>query len=194
MRRLPVQTAKLSLRLSKKNSRPSPATRIELGRVVNTHGVRGEVRFLPHSSPCPTLRPGLRVTLRKTDAPEEGFELKQVRPHASCLLLKFAGVDSRDRAEALRGSSLFADESDLPQLQVGEFYHYQVIGLPIRTLTQESIGTIAEVLTTPGHDVFVVRDGTKEYLIPVVEDVIRTIALKDRQVIIDPPEGLLENE
>ncbi len=132
--------------------------------------------------------------LRKTDASEEGFELKQVRPHASCLLLKFVGVDSRDRAEALRGSSLFVDETDLPHLQVGEFYHYQVIGLPIRTLTQEAIGTIAEVLTTPGHDVFVVRNGTKEYLIPVVEEVVRTIAIEDRQVIIDPPEGLLENE
>ena len=192
MRRLPVQTAKLSLRLSKKNSRPSPATRIVLGRVVNTHGVRGEVRFLPHSSPCPTLRPGLRVTLRRTDAPEEEFELRQVRPHAPCLLLQFAGVDCRDRAEALRGSSLLVDETDLPQLQAGEFYHYQVIGLPVRTLTQESIGTIAEVLTPPGHDVFVVRNGEKEYLIPVVEEVIQTIAIEDRLVIIDPPEGLLE--
>ena len=56
----------------------------------------------------------------------------------------------------------------------------------------EPIGTIAEILTTPGHDVFVVRNGEKEYLIPVVEDVVRTIALEDRLVIIDPPEGLLE--
>ncbi len=117
--------------------------------------------------------------------------MQQVRPHASCLLLQLAGVDSRDRAKALRGSSLLVDETDLPQLQAGEFYHYQVVGLPIRTLTQESIGTIAEVLTTPGHDVFVVRNGEKEYLIPVVEEVIRTIAIEDRLVIIDPPEGLL---
>ncbi len=194
MRRRPVRTAKLSLRLSKKNSRPSPATRIELGRVVGTHGVRGEVRFLPHSSPCHTLRPGLRVILRKTDASEEGFELKQVRPHAPCLLLRFVEVESRDRAETLRGSSLFVDETALPRLQAGEFYHYQVVGLPVRTLTQESIGTIAAVLTTPGHEVFVVRNGTKEYLIPVVEEVVRTLAPEERQVIIDPPEGLLENE
>ena len=192
MRRLPGPTAKLSLRLSKKNSRPRPATRIELGRVVNTHGVRGEVRFLPHSSPCPTLRPGLRATLRKPDASEEEVELKQVRPHAPFLLLKFVGVDSRDRAEALRESGMFVDESDLPQLRAGEFYHYQVIGLPVRTLTHESIGTIAEVLTTPGHDVFVVRDGEKEYLVPVVEEVVRTVSIEDRQIIIDPPEGLLE--
>ena len=192
MRRLPGPTAKLSLRLSKKNSRPRPATRIELGRVVNTHGVRGEVRFLPHSSPCLTLRPGLRVTLCKPDASEEEVELKQVRPHAPFLLLKFVGVDSRDRAEALRESGLFVDESDLPQLQAGEFYHYQVIGLPVRTLTHESIGTIEEVLTTPGHDVFVVRDGEKEYLIPVVEEVVRTISIEERLVIIDPPAGLLE--
>ena len=192
MRRLPGPTAKLSLRLSKKNSRPRPATRIELGRVVNTHGVRGEVRLLPHSSPCLTLRPGLRVMLRKPDASEEEVELKQVRPHAPFLLLKFVGVDSRDRAEALRESGLFVDESDLPQLRAGEFYHYQVIGLPVRTLTQESIGTIEEVLTTPGHDVFVVRDGEKEYLIPVVEEVVRTVSIEERLVIIDPPEGLLE--
>ncbi len=194
MRRLPVQTAKLSLRLSKKNSCPSPASRIELGRVVSPHGVRGEVRFLPHSFPCPTLRSGLRVILRKTDASDEGFALKQVRPHPPCLLLKFVGVNSRDRAETLQGAGLLVDETALPQLQAGEFYHYQVIGLPIRTLTQESVGTIAAVLTTPGHEVFVVRNGDKEYLIPVVEEVVRTLAIEDRLVIIDPPEGLLETE
>ncbi len=192
MQRLPEQTVKLSSKLSKKNNVPSVATLIELGRVVNTHGVRGEVRLRPHSSPCPTLQPGLCVTLRKKDDWEETFELIQVRPHASFILLKFAGIDSRDRAEALRDTILLVEETALPQLHAGEFYHYQLIGLPIQTMTKEPVGTIAEILTTPGHDVFVVRNGEKEYLIPVVEEVIRTIAIEGRLVIIDPPEGLLE--
>lgn len=190
MRRLPEQTVKLSSKLSKKNN--VPAALIELGRVVNAHGIRGEARLLPYSSPCLTLRPGLCVTLRKKDASEDRLELIQVRPHASCVLLKFAGIDSRNRAEALRESILLVEETDLPQLQTGEFYYRQVIGLPVQTMRQEPIGTIAEVLTTPGHDVFVVRNGEKEYLIPVVEEVIRKIAIEDHLVIIDPPEGLLE--
>ena len=194
MRRLLGQTVKLSSRSSKKNSALNAARLIELGRVVNTHGVRGEVRLLPHAASCVTVRPGLDVILRHTDATEVSLQITQARPHASFVLLKFVGIDSRGEAEPLRDTALLVEEAHLPQLEEGEFYHYQVIGLPIQTMTHQRIGTIAEVLTTQAHDILVVRDGDQEYLIPVVEDVVRAIDIKGRFVTVDPPEGLLENE
>ena len=184
----------MSSKSSKKNNAPSTTKLIEIGRVVNTHGVRGEVRLLPHSAPTLTLRPGLCVTLRAKDSSEDEIKILQVRPRAPFLLLKFAGIESRNQAESLRDSILLVKERDLPRLEEGEFYHYQLIGLAIRTITHEQVGTIAEVLTTQGHDLLVVHNQEKEYLIPVVEDIIRTIDFESRQVIIDPPEGLLENE
>ena len=115
-----------------------------------------------------------------------------VRPHAAFLLLKFKGIDSRDHAETLRDSVLLVAAEILPPLQEGEFYYYQVIGLPVRTTSDEMVGTITQVFSTGGHDVWVVRNGKKEYLIPVVEDIVQTIDIENRRVIIAPPEGLLE--
>ena len=165
MRRLLEQTEKLSSRSSKISDAQTAAGLIELGRVVNTHGVRGEARFAPYAYPCLTLRPGLGVTLRKKDQADQTFEIAQVRPHASFLLLKFEGIDSRDYAEPLRDSVLLVPEEKLPALQEGEFYHYQVIGLHVRTASGETVGTITQVFSTAGHDVWVVHNGKKEYLI-----------------------------
>lgn len=192
MRRLLGQTEKLSSRSSKISDAQAAAEFIELGRVVNTHGVRGEVRFLPYAPPCPTLRSGLTVTLRKKDQAGQTFEIAQIRPHASFLLLQFKGIDSRDHAETLRDSVLLVAKEILLPLQEGEFYYYQVIGLPVRTTADEIVGTITQVFSTGGHDVWVVHNGKKEYLIPVVEDIVQTIDIENRRVIIDPPEGLLE--
>ena len=192
MQRLLGQTEKLSSRSSKISDAQTAAGLIELGRVVNTHGVRGEVRFLPYAPPCPTLRSGLTVMLRKKDQAGQTFDVAQVRTHASFLLLKFKGIDSRDHAETLRDSALLVAKEILPPLQEGEFYYYQVIGLPVRTTADEMVGTITQVFSTGGHDVWVVHNGKKEYLIPVVEDIVQTIDIEHRQVIIAPPEGLLK--
>jgi len=192
MQRLLGQTEKLSSRSSKISDAQTAAGLIELGRVVNVHGVRGEVHFLPYAPPCPTLRSGLTVMLRKKDQAGQTFDVAQVRTHASFLLLKFKGIDSREHAETLRDSALLVAKEILPPLQEGEFYYYQIIGLPVRTTADEMVGTITQVFSTGGHDVWVVHNGKKEYLIPVVEDIVQTIDIEHRQVIIAPPEGLLK--
>lgn len=172
---------------------------IEIGRIVGVHGLRGEARVTPYSSPCPTLRPGLQVELHTPQAVQYTLEIVNVRTVSNArrktpsLLLAFAGIHSRSRAESLRGALLFVDETALPELRAGEFYHNQLIGLSVQTATDERVGDIYTITTTPAHDLLVVRNGKTEYLIPVVEDVIQSIDLSDRRVIIDPPPGLLES-
>lgn len=191
----------MSSKSSKKNESGGEAETgrlIELGRVVGAHGLRGEVRVTPHAVPCPTLRIGLRVRLRLPDMASRTFEIANVRTvqkarrHTPRLLLAFAGIDSRGEAELLRGAALLVDEAALPKLGAREFYHYQLIGLAMETVTGERVGDIQEVLTTPAHDILVVRNGSVEHLVPVVEDVVRAIDLPRRLVVIDPPPGLLD--
>ena len=187
-----------SLKKNKPASAPEGGRLIELGRIVGAHGLRGEVRVAPHAAPCPTLRPGLLVWLHlphtsprvvETTGVRTAYKARQKTPS---LLLAFAGISSRSEAEGLCGAALFVDEAALPRLAAGEFYHYRLIGLAVETVTNERVGDIAGILTTPAHDVLVVRNGTDEHLIPVVADVIRTIDLSGRRVVIDPPPGLLE--
>ncbi|MGH7963085.1 MAG: ribosome maturation factor RimM [Candidatus Binatia bacterium] len=163
-----------------------------LGRLGSTHGVRGELRLLPYASPSPMLQPGRTVSLQGKDGSSSAFILGSVRPHPPALLITFEGVDSLEQAQLLRGAEVSVEEEMLPPLREGEFYYYQVIGLRVLTTTGEEIGTIAQVFFSGGHDVWVVRQGKKEHLIPVTEEIVRTIDIAGGRVIIEPLEGLLE--
>jgi 16S rRNA processing protein RimM len=184
--------AKLSSKSSKKSDSATPNRLIPLGRVVNTHGVRGELRFLPYAFPCQTLAKEFTVFLQRKDGQESPFTLTSLRVHRPFLLLKLAGIDSRDAAEALRETVLAVDESCLPPLQDGEFYYYQVIGLQVRTTTNQDLGVITQVFFSGGHDIWVVQQGKKEYLIPVTEEIVQTIDLASGIAVIEPLPGLLD--
>ena len=186
------QTEKLSSKSSKKNNQQHRAPLIPLGRLVNTHGVRGELRLLPYAFPCRTLHPGLTVFLQDAQGGLHTHRITGVRPHSPFVLVKLAGVDSFDHAETLREMTVTVEESVLPPLKDGEFYYYQVVGLTVRTTTGTAIGEIAQVFFSGGHDIWVVRQGEKEYLIPVTEEIVRSIDIPGRQAIIAPLEGLLE--
>ena len=186
------QTEKLSSKSSKKNNQQHQAPLVPLGRLVNTHGVRGELRLLPHAFPCPTLHPGLTVFLQNARGELHTHRVAGVRPRAPFVLIKLAGVDSLDHAATLREMTVAVEEPVLPPLKEGEFYYYQVVGLTVLTTTGTEIGEIVQVFFSGGHDIWVVRQGKKEYLIPVTEEIVRSIDIPGRRAIIDPLEGLLE--
>ena len=166
--------------------------RIPLGRVVATHGVRGEVRLLPYAFPCPTLRQGLTVWVQDKAGRSDPYEIINVRPQAPGLLLKLQGIQFLEQAQAQREAIVSVEETQLAPLRDGEFYYYQVSGLKVRTLAGDEIGTIVQSFFSGGHDVWVVRQGQKEYLIPVTEEIVRSIDIAGGQAIIEPTAGLLE--
>ena len=184
--------AKLSSKSSKKSNPPDPARLIPLGRVVNTHGVRGEIRLLPYAFPCQTLAKGLTVFLLEKDDEVRPYTIVGIRLHRPFVLLKLETIDSLERAETLREKTLAVEESVLPPVQDGEYYYYQVIGLSVRTTAGREIGVISQVFFSGGHDIWVVQEGKKEYLIPVTEEIVRVIDIPGGHVVIEPLEGLLD--
>jgi 16S rRNA processing protein RimM len=183
----------LSSKSSKKNNHPHQASLIPLGRLVNTHGVRGDLRLLPHAFPCRSLHPGLTVFLQ--DAQGQLLHTHTVvgaRPRAPFVIVTLDGVDSIDQAETLRDLTVAVEETVLPPLEDGEFYYYQVIGLTVRTTAGTDIGEITQVFFSGGHDIWVVRQGAKEHLIPVIEDIVRSIDIPGKLAIIEPLPGLLD--
>jgi 16S rRNA processing protein RimM len=176
----------------KRSDAPSEARLIPLGRLVNTHGVRGELRFLPYAPPCPTLQKGLPVALQGKDEPARFSLIEGVRPHPPFLLLRFQGISSLTQARVLQGSILSVKEQFLPPLSDGEFYHYQTVGLAVFTTTNEQVGTIVQVFFSGGHDVWVVRREKKEHMIPVIDEIVRSIDIPGGRVVIEPVAGLLD--
>jgi 16S rRNA processing protein RimM len=120
------------------------------------------------------------------------FTVESVRPHAPFLLIRFQEVTSLEQAQELRNAVVSVEERWLPPVREGEFYYYQMIGLNVLTTTGENIGRIAQVFFSGGHDVWVVRQGKKEHLMPVTDEIVRSIDIAGGHVIIEPMEGLLE--
>ncbi len=131
------------------------------------------------------------VVLRR-GAAEQERGIRGMRPHKGCTLLTLAGCESMTAAEELVGWEVCVRETQLPPAAPGEAYHYQLLGMTVVTLDGVEIGDVAEVLTTAANDICVVRQGTREYLIPFIADVVREVDRDRRRLVIDPLPGLLE--
>ena len=101
------------------------------------------------------------------------------------------GIDTIEQAQALRGLDLYLSSADLPAPSANEFYYFQVIGLLVETTDGRSLGHIEEVFFNGANDVWVVKDGRHEVLIPVIDDVVRRIDYEAGRAMVDAIPGLL---
>jgi 16S rRNA processing protein RimM len=166
-------------------------TLIALGDIVNTHATHGEVRVRPFNPDTTTLVPGSTVVLRNGVQHQER-RIRTLRPHKNFLLVTLEGCDSMDAAEELIGWEICLPETDLPPAGPDEIYHYQLVGMTVRTTLGAEVGTVAEVLSLASNDVCVVRADGREHLIPLIADVVKEIDREQRRLIIEPMPGLLD--
>src|SRR5205807_1706447 len=104
---------------------------------------------------------------------------------------KFAGIDSIERAEDLRGAEICVAEDEAVELEEGEFYDWQLTGCEIETVEGEHIGRVRELMRTGGTEILIV-DGEREFLIPFAESICTEVDIDNKRIVVDPPEGLLE--
>ncbi|MBB6282139.1 ribosome maturation factor RimM [Geobacillus subterraneus] len=166
-----------------------------VGKIVNTHGIRGEVRVISRTDfPEERYKRGNKLYIfRERDAEPVEVTVKSHRVHKSFDLLSFEGYDSINDVEPFKGAMLKVPESQLGQLDEGEYYFHEIIGCTVVTENGETIGTVREILTPGANDVWVVRrqDGT-DALIPYIDDVVLRVDTERKTIIIRPMEGLLE--
>jgi 16S rRNA processing protein RimM len=102
------------------------------------------------------------------------------------------GIGDADAAEALRGGAVMVAAADLPPLGEGEFYYFQLAGAEVMLTDGRRLGTIEDIMSTGAHDVWVVREGEREVLVPVISDVVKAMDLAARRVTIEAVPGLLD--
>jgi 16S rRNA processing protein RimM len=164
---------------------------VSLGKLVNVHATRGELRMLPYNPDSDTLHAGSRIVLRRGDT-QQLHQIIGLRRHRRFLLLTLEGCESMGAAEALVGCEVCVDESDLPPTGPDQIYHHQLIGMQVVTTGGMPVGVIESVLDTPSHSVCVVRSGDVEHLVPFVADVVKAVDREQRQLLIEPLPGMLE--
>jgi len=165
---------------------------ISVAKVGRPHGVRGEVRVFPHDGGSETLLAVDEVRVRRRGGARL-FKVLRRRRASKFFILCLDGVVDRDGAQELNGADVEVDQSMLPELRGEEFYHHQLIGLPVEDDGGQSIGVLEEVLDTGGHDTLVVRDhgAGVEFMVPFVESMVEVDQARGA-VVLTLPQGLLE--
>jgi len=186
-----ARTARSSSR-SSKTSESAAGDAVAVGEIVAAHALRGFVRVHVYQPPAPSLRAGALVGLAR-NGHRRDVRIVSAAPHGrGRVLAALDGVTSRDAAEALVGSVVLVDIRDLPPAAEDEFYYHEVADFRVETTAGERLGEIAETFATGLNDVWVVRGGSREYLIPVIADVVRAIDRAGRRIVIEPVPGLLD--
>jgi 16S rRNA processing protein RimM len=145
-----------------------------------------------YQPPAPSLVPGVEVILERADM-RRPVRLVSTAPHArGQLLLGIEGISDRTAAEGLVRARVLVPAAALPPLAEDEFYYHEIEGFRVETVDGRALGEVAETFATGLNDVWVVRGTGREYLIPVIADVVRVIERDARRILIDPLPGLLD--
>jgi 16S rRNA processing protein RimM len=173
------------------SSRPkAPGPLIGLGQVSGAHGIKGAVKVRADAEAA-TTDPEVFAALGEVRIGGRSYQVIQAGRYKNQVLLQLAGVATRSQAEELAGLAVQGDRRRFPPLPPGEYYWFQVLGLPVINVADGArLGYLDHIIPTPGHDVYVVVEGEREVLLPAVEEVIVEINLEDGVIKALPPEGL----
>ncbi|MBM7708110.1 ribosome maturation factor RimM [Enterococcus lemanii] len=168
---------------------------LNVGKIVNTHGIRGEVRVISQTDfPEERYKKGAKLTLFRDGKQPLVLVITNHRKHKNFDLLTFEGYPNINDVEVFRNGILKVAEEDLTDLEENEFYYYEIIGLPVIDENGQKLGVVKEILSPGANDVWVVqRKGQKDALIPYIESVVKKIDLENEEIHVEIPEGLLDD-
>jgi 16S rRNA processing protein RimM len=170
---------------------PSADELLLVGVVVGTHGLRGDLKVRPLSDDSDSLLAAPQVFLRRGDITRRHLP-SRVTLHKGNYLLRLQGLGDINAAQPLVGSEVLMAFADLPELAAEEFYWFELAGMTVTDRVRGDLGTLEEVFTTAAHDVYLVRGPLGEILIPAVEGIVLEIDRDNRRLLVDLPEGLVE--
>ena len=166
-------------------------THFRIGQIVNTQGLKGEVRVYPYVDDINRIDELENFYLDKNFNQE--FEVERVRYKGNMVIMKIKGVDSVEMAERLKTKNLYVSRENSVDLDEDEFFIADLIGLDVFTVAGEKVGTLKDVLQYSANDVYVVKgDNDKEYLIPSTLKFVPEINIEEKKMIIDPIKGMLD--
>lgn len=165
-----------------------------VGRLVNTHGVRGEVRVLSNTDfASERYMVGNTLYIVTEKGEQTKVTVASHRKHKSFDLLTFKEFHNINEVEHFKGSTLKVDEQQLIDLEEGEFYYHEIIGCIVVAEDGTEIGKISEIIETGANDVWIVkRKGKKDALIPYIEPVVKDINIEEKKIMIHLMEGLID--
>lgn len=181
--------------MSKKKSDGPIERRYEIGKIVGAHGIGGDLTLLPQTD-FPERFEGMEtLDLTLPGKPMRSYKVRRIKPYEGkkTFFVSLEGITDRDAAEALRGASVTVAEDERVELEEGEYWLDEIIGLEVFDKAGAKLGEITEVLFTGANDVYIVKtpEGALKAL-PAVDEVIKSVDVAKGSMTVNIPEGLWE--
>ena len=165
---------------------------ISLGVITKVRGNKGEVVIGLISRYKEQYYSIRRLVIRPPIGADYELIAERMWFHKEKLIIKFRGCESTEQAQAMVGSEVLIAEKELPPTEEDYYYVFQLMGLRVFSLEGDYLGEVSDIICTGGTDVLVVRKEKGECLIPMAKEYLKEIDLKNKKMVIDPLEGLLE--
>ncbi|MFD2700082.1 ribosome maturation factor RimM [Paenibacillus shunpengii] len=163
-----------------------------VGKIVNTHGIRGELKVLPLTDfPEERFAKGSKLVI-DTGEGQLPVTVESARLHKNMFVVRLNDFTNINEVEKYKGMMLKVSAEYQTELSEDEFYFHQIVGCEVVTDEGETLGTIKEILTPGANDVWVVKaNNGKEILLPYIDDVILHVDVVNQKVIVHLMEGLV---
>ncbi len=162
---------------------------IEIGKIVNTHGLKGHIKVEPWCDGIETFEYLSRVFVKNMS-----YKIESVKVQKNLFLLKLEGLNSVEEAEKLKNTVLYAQEDEMPPLPEGVYYIKDIIGLDVYD-DEKYIGKISDWIETGANNVYVIqRKEGKDILIPAIDSVIKHVDIENNKMSVNMLEGLMEDD
>lgn len=163
---------------------------LEIGKIVNTHALRGDVKVQPWCDD-----PDIFHELEYVYAGNEKFEIVNSRLHKNFVILHLKGIEDINKAETYKNKVLTVEREMLGELPEGTYYICDLLGLEVKTTDGSVLGKIEDIIKTGSNDVYVVNNGTKKpILLPVIDDVVKEVNIDEGYVVAELIKGLVDDE
>ncbi len=169
-----------------------------VGEIVNTHGIRGELKIVPKTDfPDVRFERGsvLHIVPPQGSSPVTEVKVERARPQKNVYIIKLEGFDSINDVEKWKGASLKISDSQLLELPSDEYYYHEISGCRVVTEDHVELGTVTEILAPGANDVWVVTPDPgkgKPFMLPVIDEVILNVDIQQKKITVHLLEGLLE--
>lgn len=165
---------------------------IPVGEITRTHGLKGELKFRPGISDPEILQDFKNACIVDPQGQEIFLQVASIRGRHSRLIIKFKGWNTIEAVQPLVGAKVSMARSDFSKLPGEEYYWFEIEGIAVADEKGRPCGHITEIIQTGSNDVYVVRDGEREWLLPMIDSVVKNIDLEAGKLIFRNVEGLIE--
>ena len=173
---------------------PLPEWTLTIGEIVAPFGLAGEMKVRLETDFPDRFTRLRQVCVREASGQARLFDVESTRLHKGQILMRLRGIASIEEMEPLRNTFVQVRAQDAMRLPSNEFYIHDLLGCEVVTEQGRVLGSLTNVLRGGANDVYVIGQGKDEILLPAVKDVVRSVDVSRRRIVVAPTPGLLPDE